>query len=34
MSQTSLVFFYLLAGFVVFVVAKGELPAYSKVFVG
>jgi hypothetical protein len=34
MSQTSIIFFYLLAAFVIYVTVKGELPAYAKVFFG
>lgn len=31
MSQTSTIFAYLLAGFVIFVTMKGELPDYAAV---
>lgn len=34
LSQTSLIFFYLLAAFVIFVTIRGELPQYAKVFWG
>lgn len=34
MSQTSIIFFYLMAAFVVYVTVKGELPQYAKVFFG
>jgi hypothetical protein len=31
MSQSSTIAFYLIAGFLVFVTMRGELPAYAKV---
>lgn len=34
MPQTSVIFFYLLAGFVIFITARGELPSYLSVFLG
>jgi len=34
MSQTSTIFFFLIAAFVVYITAKGELPKYAAVFYG
>jgi hypothetical protein len=34
MSQTSVIFFFLLAGFVIFITARGELPQYLNVLTG
>lgn len=34
MSQTSVVFFFLLAAFIIYVTVRGELPKYAKVFFG
>lgn len=34
MPQTSVIFFYLAAGFLVFITAKGELPRYMSVILG
>jgi len=34
MSQTSIIFFYLMAGFLIYITIKGELPQYAKVFWG
>jgi hypothetical protein len=33
-SQTSLIFFYLLAAFVIFITIRGELSQYAAVFFG
>lgn len=34
MSQTSTIFFFLVAAYVIYITVKGELPAYAKVFFG
>jgi len=33
MNQTAVIFFYLVAAFLIYVTAKGQLPAYAGVFV-
>lgn len=34
MPQTSIIFFYLLAAYIFYITAKGELPQYAGVFFG
>jgi hypothetical protein len=34
MPQSSVIAFYLVIGFVVFITARGELPSYLSVFLG
>jgi hypothetical protein len=34
MDQTSTVLFYLVAAYIIYITAKGELPAYSAIFFG
>lgn len=34
MSQTSVIFFYILAGFAIYITAKGELPQYLNLALG
>lgn len=34
MSQASVIFFYVLAGFLIYITAKGELPAYLNIVLG
>jgi hypothetical protein len=34
LSQTSIIFFYMLAAFVIFITVRGELPQYTAVFFG
>jgi len=34
MPQSSVIFFYLAAGFLIFITARGELPSYLSVFLG
>lgn len=34
LSQTSVIFFYILAGFLIYVTAKGQLGAYLNIALG
>lgn len=34
MSQNSVIFFYLLVGFVIYITVRGQLPAYMAVLTG